>query len=160
MSAQPGATRAPNVRPATMHDMANIRALLEASKLPTADLADSRPEFVIAESDSHLIGVAGLQRFGKVALVRSLAVTEQSRGSGVGGKLVRELERVAEALGVADLVLLTETAETFFASRGYERVERTGLPPAILATAEFRSLCPASAACMSKRLGKTARDTP
>jgi amino-acid N-acetyltransferase len=136
--------------------MANVRALLEANKLPTADLAASRPEFVIAEADSLLIGVAALQRFGDVALLRSLAVAERSRGSGTGGALVSELERLARALSVHELVLLTETAETFFASRGYQRIERAGLPPSILETAEFRSLCPASAACMSKRLDATA----
>jgi amino-acid N-acetyltransferase len=132
--------------------MANVRALLEANKLPTADLAESRPEFVVAEADSQLIGVVALQRFGDVALLRSLAVAEPNRGSGVGGRLVGELERLARAQGVTQLVLLTETAERFFSRRGYERVDRSGLAPAILATAEFRSLCPASAACMSKRL--------
>jgi amino-acid N-acetyltransferase len=156
MSTAPQATKAVSFRPATAQDMANIRALLEANKLPTADLADSRPEFVIAAADSLLIGVAGLQRFGNVALLRSLAVAERSRGSGTGGALVRELERLARVLGVHELVLLTETAERFFASRGYQRIERTGLPPSILETAEFRSLCPASAACMSKRLDATA----
>jgi len=155
MSAAASPSGALNVRPATAQDMAHVRALLEANKLPTADLADSRPEFVVAESESLLIGVAGLQRFGNVALLRSLAVAERSRGSGTGSALVHELERFARAHGINELVLLTETAETFFASRGYERVERGGLPPAILATAEFRSLCPASAACMSKRLDGT-----
>jgi len=156
MSAAADATKMLNLRPATAQDMASVRALLEANRLPTADLADSRPEFVVAEAGALLIGVAGLQRFGNVALVRSLAVAGESRGSGVGSKLVCELERLARAQGVDALVLLTETAESFFASRGFRRTERGGLPPAILATAEFRSLCPASAACMTKRLDGTA----
>jgi amino-acid N-acetyltransferase len=140
------------LRPATKQDMSEVRALLVANHLPIADLEDSRPELTVAERDSNLIGVAGLQRFGDVALLRSLAVAERSRGAGVGNALVRELERLARAHGVRELVLLTETAETFFASRGYRHTDRAGLAAAILATAEFRSLCPASAACMSKRL--------
>jgi amino-acid N-acetyltransferase len=133
-------------------DLARISALLEANALPTSDFADSRPEFVIAEEGSMLLGVGALQCFGDVALLRSLAVAEPRRGTGIGRELIRELERCASARGVRELVLLTQTAESFFRRHGYRNAERSGLPPAILATTEFRGLCPASAACMSKRL--------
>lgn len=145
-------TSALTFRLARADDFARIAALLEANALPTADLADSRPEFVIVEHGASLLGVGGLQRFGGVALLRSLAVAEPRRGTGIGAELVRELERLASAHGVRELVLLTQTAEAFFAQRGYRKADRAGLPPAILDTAEFRTLCPASAACMSKRL--------
>ncbi len=41
---------------------------------------------------------------------------------------------------------LTTTAEAFFVKRGYERVDRTEMPEAIRDTAEFRELCPETAA--------------
>jgi len=50
-------------------------------------------------------------------------------------------------------VLLTETAEAFFRSRGYVPVERANVSPAVKQSAEFRTLCPASARCLSKSLG-------
>jgi N-acetylglutamate synthase-like GNAT family acetyltransferase len=145
-------TFAPTSRVASAEDIARISALLEASELPTSDLADSRPEFVVVEDGSTLLGVGGLERFGDVALLRSLAVTQARRGSGIGGDLVRELERLARERGVREIILLTQTAEPFFASRGYRTIARDGLPPALLATAQFRTLCPASASCMSKRI--------
>jgi N-acetylglutamate synthase-like GNAT family acetyltransferase len=145
-------TPALTFRSARAEDVSRISALLAANALPTADLADSRPEFVIAEDGSTLLAIGGLQRCGDVALLRSVAVAEPRRGSGIGSELVRELERLARAHGVREIILLTQTAEAFFANHGYRNVIREGLPPAILATAEFRTLCPASAACMSKRI--------
>ena len=133
-------------------DVAGIRRLLEAAALPVEDLADSRPDFVVAESGTTLVGVVGLQGFGDVALLRSLAVAHSNRGAGVGSQLVSEIERLAHSRGVRSLVLLTTTAEKFFAGHGYQAADRAGLPEKILATAEFRSLCPASAACMFKPL--------
>jgi amino-acid N-acetyltransferase len=49
-------------------------------------------------------------------------------------------------------VLLTQTAEVFFANRGYRRIGRADAPQAVQASAEFRSLCPASAVAMSRVL--------
>lgn len=50
-------------------------------------------------------------------------------------------------------MLLTQTAEAFFRLAGYENVERSAVPAGLRNLEEFRSLCPASAACMAKRLG-------
>src|SRR3954467_3863499 len=112
-------TPALTFRVAGAEDIARIAALLEANALPVADLAESRPEFVLVDEGTTLLGVGGLQYFGDVALLRSLAVTEARRGGGIGGELLRELEQRARAHGVEELVLLTHTAEAFFANRGY-----------------------------------------
>jgi amino-acid N-acetyltransferase len=47
---------------------------------------------------------------------------------------------------------LTETAENFFRGLGYEAIDRRYVPEEIQQSAEFRSLCPASAVCMTKSL--------
>ena len=49
-------------------------------------------------------------------------------------------------------MLLTTTAASFFAKRGYRPLARDEAPAAVRATAEFRSICPASATCMGKSL--------
>ena len=49
-------------------------------------------------------------------------------------------------------MLLTETAEKFFRAIGYEVIDRRHVPEEIKQSAEFRSLCPASAVCMTKLL--------
>jgi amino-acid N-acetyltransferase len=53
-------------------------------------------------------------------------------------------------------VLLTQTAERFFSQRGYSRIDRASVPAPVQEASEFRSLCPASATCMSKALGSRA----
>src|SRR5689334_13291018 len=101
-------TGAATIRLATMQDVARIAALLAANDLPTTDLDDSRPEFLIAEDGPTLLGVGGLQHFGSNALLRSVAVVREKRNSGLGSELLRQLERLAAERGVQQLVLLTQ----------------------------------------------------
>lgn len=144
----------PSIRPATEHDAAAIRALLEANGLPTADLRGARPEFLVACQGSRVVGVGGLERFGEIALLRSVAVVPDHRASGIGCALVAHLEQRARDSGISVLVLLTQTAKGFFERRGYDPIERRLAPAAVQASEEFRSLCPASAICMFKRLAR------
>jgi len=137
-------------------ERAQIVALLTEAALPTADLYRSDVHFIIAvREDGTLAGTIGLQAFGDAGLVRSLAVRADARERGLGGRLVQALETQAAALGLRELVLLTLTAEAFFVRRGYRRIERVAAPPGAQATAEFRNLCPGSAACLLKRLDAT-----
>ena len=50
------------------------------------------------------------------------------------------------------LVLLTLTAVSFFERQGYRVIDRRSVPDDVQATAEFKSLCPASAICMAKAI--------
>jgi protein-tyrosine-phosphatase/N-acetylglutamate synthase-like GNAT family acetyltransferase len=128
--------------------------LLEASGLPVSDLDRSRPALLGVRDDAGLTGVVGLELHGTSGLLRSLAVRSGVRGSGLGGSLVEAAERLARSRGVERLFLLTDTAEPFFARRGYHRVERATAPPEIQGTAEFSSLCPSTSAFMVKELGR------
>jgi amino-acid N-acetyltransferase len=70
----------------------------------------------------------------------------------LASRLVDALEARARTLGIRTLYLLTTTAEGFFARRGYAPADRATVPDAILATEEFRGICPSTAACMAKPL--------
>ena len=96
--------------------------------------------------------MVGLELFGEVALLRSLAVASSRRGSGLGSRLVAHAERHARDQGVQSLFLLTTTAEKFFLRRGYTRIPRDEAPAAIKGTREFSGICPASSAFMVKNL--------
>lgn len=141
------------LRAATEADTEVIRDLLERSGLPTSDLSTARPEFVIASTAEKIVGIGALEHFGGVALLRSVAVEPQQRGSGVGRLIVAELERRAQVAAIDELILLTMTAPNFFRTLGYEEKSRAEVPPSVLNSAEFRSLCPASAVCLAKSLG-------
>jgi len=133
---------------------AKVKDLLAACNLPTSDLQTSHFEhFFGCGRETEPKGVVGVELYGKVGLLRSLAVDEASRGRGCAKRLVREAEKHAARNGVQSLYLLTTTAEEFFESRGYVKVERASVPESIRATREFSSLCPSTSAIMVKQLG-------
>ena len=85
-------------------------------------------------------------------LLRSLLVAAPCRGAGLGRRLVAALEASASERKVRELWLLTIDAEHFFARLAYNATARAAAPAAIQASAEFASLCPASAVLMRKSL--------
>jgi amino-acid N-acetyltransferase len=141
-------------RVASANDTECIWALLEASGLPTADLARSRPEFFLACEGPRVIGVGGLEQFGAAGLLRSVAVVPDRRGLGIASTIVGHLEDRARQLGLSELVLLTQTAKKFFERHAYRIIERQRAPAEVQQSEEFRSLCPSSAFCLSKRLAE------
>ena len=132
-------------------ELPEVRALLDANGLPTDDLSPVI-HFLGVRDERGLEGIVGLERHGDAGLLRSLAVRHDRRGSGLGSALVLEVERLAEEQGLASLYLLTTTAATFFAHRGYARCARESAPAAIAATREFTELCPSTATVMLKVL--------
>jgi protein-tyrosine-phosphatase/N-acetylglutamate synthase-like GNAT family acetyltransferase len=133
-------------------DDGNTLALLEASGLPVSDLVDSQPVLLGTVDAAGLVGVVGVEVHGHSGLLRSLAVRADARGTGLGGALVDAAEQSARSHGIRRLYLLTDTAEKFFARRGFRRVERAVAPPEISGTSEFASICPSTSAFMMKDL--------
>ena len=138
-------------------DWAAVGALLAGAGLPVADLDEaSMVRFTLATRPSlrgePVTGVIGLQSFAEVGLLRSLVVAKSARSAGCGSKLVQAIERIANEAGVRQLWLLTTDARGYFENRGFQAVSRELAPQAIRQTAEFTSLCPASAVLMMKTL--------
>jgi N-acetylglutamate synthase-like GNAT family acetyltransferase len=75
---------------------------------------------------------------------------------GLGGEAVpvdqprTGLERAAKRSGIETIYLLTESASTFFLTRGYAVVARAEAPEEIRATEEFSTLCAKSAFLMRR----------
>ena len=132
--------------------IADLAAELRDAGLPASDLAEPNRRFYRFDDDRGLIGYGGVEGTGSDRLLRSLIVTSSRRRNGLGGTLLTALERTAAADGTLALYLLTTTAERFFQRHGYVIADRTDAPAAITCSAEFRSLCPASATFLSKRI--------
>lgn len=141
-------------RAARPPDLGALRALLESAGLPAADLTTAHLEtFRVAEDgEGRLVGAVGLELAGTAALLRSLVVAPERRGSGLGHELVDAALELARERGVTEVWLLTTTADRFFDGLGWRRVERASAPAGIRATAEFASLCPASSVCRVRSL--------
>jgi len=130
-----------------------VEALLSRCDLPVSDLGEPSPaRLFAARVDEKLIGVVGVEAYGPVGLLRSLAVESARRRSGYGQALVVHAERRAAESGVEELYLLTTTAAAFFARRGYQLVSRNEAPEAIARSVQFTRLCPSSSTLMRKIL--------
>ncbi len=140
------------LRVACEEELAVVRVLLQRAGLPTSDLALVNPKFMVLRENGRVVAAGALQPFGSVALVRSVVVAGDRRGIGLGRLMVQELEKVARITRISELILLTESAAEFFARQGYRVIERINAPRDVQRSEEFRSLCPASAICMTKRL--------
>jgi amino-acid N-acetyltransferase len=136
------------VRAATPGDWGSIEQLLMARDLPAAGAREHLATFVVATKGLSLLGCAGIERYGEVGLLRSVAVAENVGGRGVGSELVRALLEQARALGLRELYLLTTTAAAYFPRFGFERIGREALPSSLQASEELRGACPASAVAM------------
>jgi amino-acid N-acetyltransferase len=138
-------SQAPRVRPAVMADLPAVEQLLAESDLPLDGVRPAFSSFVVAESGSEIVGVAGLGVRGEDALLRSVAVQPAWRSHGVGRALVTRVISDAEARGLHALYLLTTTAERYFPNFGFHSVTREEVPANIRGTSEFTSACPSSA---------------
>ena len=137
-------------------DEAQVKQLLARCDLPYEDITPSHLQhFLVVRYESHLAGMIGLEVLGTFALVRSLAVQVHYRGQGIASQLTKQAEMYASSREVESLYLLTTTAESFFAKQGYQAMDRSAVPTAVQATAEFQNICPSTAACMVKYLKTT-----
>ena len=142
------------IRKAAQQDIEPVKTLLAESDLYNADIdGDAGQFFLIAREEEWLIGSVALEVAGEAALLRSLAVRPEYRRKGVATKLVGAIESQAKSQRVMSLYLLTLTAADFFTARGYKHTDRAQAPVALQATTEFKSICPASAVCMKKKIG-------
>lgn len=133
---------------ATAADVPDIKSLLAENDLPTAGVDDHWKGFVVAREGRALAGCGGAEVYDDAALIRSIAVAAPRRGSGIGDQIVRRLLDDLKKRGVAELYLLTTSAEEYFGKRGFEKVDRGRVPPQLLHSREFQDACPASATCM------------
>lgn len=142
------------IETASPQETESVLSFLAACDLPNQDLTAAHlADFLLLKDGDQLLGCAGLEIYGQVALLRSVAVDESHRGQGLGKRLLKRTESLALNKGVQSLYLLTTSAEQYFAAHGYIKIDRYDAPDAIRKTSEFRSMCPDSAICMSKELG-------
>lgn len=141
-----------NFRPAATADWPSIGTLLHAASLPLEGAQDHLVNFVVGEADGRILCVGGYEQYGAIALLRSVAVSEDLRGAGVGDVLLRTLRGAAQSRGVTEFFLLTTTAADFFAKRGFKVISRGETPAVLQASREFQGVCPASATAMVAKL--------
>jgi amino-acid N-acetyltransferase len=153
VSSQVKKDRCVTLRSAHAADLGDVLALLRRANLPTEGVdANALRNFVIAESEGTPVGVVGLELYRGSALLRSAAVEESWRGSGVGKALVERALEITQMRGIHDVFLLTTTAEDYFPRFGFACCGREAVPAAVQKSVEFQGACPETAVVMRKRL--------
>ena len=137
---------------ATQASLPEITELLMASGLPTEGVEEHVDRFLVARGDGRLEGSVGIEVYGTVGLLRSLAVRPESRSTGLGRALVEALLGQARSRGLREMYLLTTTADAYFPRFGFETIAREDADPRLHDSEEFRGACPDSAVCMRLRL--------
>ena len=137
---------------ATGADWPAVRDLLVRVDLPLDGAEEAFKNGLVAVQDDRLIGCAAIETFDGAALLRSVAVTPQRQGSGIGASLVHAAEALARQAGADEMILLTETAEPWFEALGYERIARATVAADVAASVEFATACSESAVAMRRSL--------
>jgi amino-acid N-acetyltransferase len=133
----------------------HLTTLLTQAGLPIDGLADHRDATLVALDGNTVIGSVALEVYGRVALLRSLAVAPDRQGQGIGAQLFDAALAMAQARGIHTLYLLTETAAPYFERRRFVPITRAEVDPAVTASVEFTDACPASAQAMRLALTST-----
>lgn len=140
------------LRSAVLSELTSIEALLRVSGLPTSGAEEFLSNFIVAADNSDVVACGGIEYHGNFALIRSIAVAEYARGSGLGKTIVSRLLTECRNHSVQSVALLTTTAERFFIGHGFKRVARHEVPESLLVSSQFQGICPVSATTMLKTL--------
>ena len=142
-----------SIRSARPEDEVDVLALLAEAGLPTAEVREWLPRYIVAEAGGRIVGVAGLEVHGSDGILRSVVVDPSHRGEGLGGRLAATVIATARQAGLRRLYLLTETAAEYFPRHGFRAIDRSEASDAVRESVEFSEACPDSAVAMVLDLG-------
>jgi N-acetylglutamate synthase-like GNAT family acetyltransferase len=141
-----------SVRPACAADLPRVVDLLQSASLPTEGVAEHFADFLVAERDGTVIGAIGSEVYGTTALLRSAVVVASMQRKGIGTLLYDAILQHAHERKVTHLVLLTNSAESYFAAKGFKKIDQKNVTGPVRSSVEFSGACPSHAACMELML--------
>jgi amino-acid N-acetyltransferase len=121
--------------PATLRQIVEIESILAPYVREGIILERSRDEiaqnirsYLLLYKGGRAVGVGALHIYTPMlGEIRSLAIEKGFRGQGLGRRLVEELIKEGERLGLRDLLVLTY-AEEFFTKLGFYKISKEAIP--------------------------------
>jgi N-acetylglutamate synthase-like GNAT family acetyltransferase len=141
---------ATRVREAGPADTEEVQSLVHSAGLQVIPGDAERARIFVAE-DGATLATAACERQGRQAYLRSVAVRDELRGSGLGTLMVAAAAQAAADDGAESLFLLTEEARGFFERLGFEALD-TSDAPRWIAEGESARSCGESATLMRRGL--------
>jgi len=128
------------VRPARTSDIKAIHKLIgdfasggRMLQKETVTLYESVQEFMVAVEDGQVVGCGALHVLWEdLAEVRSVAITENLRGNGIGNLILERIIERARELGLSRIFCLTFETK-FFGRHGFEEIQGTPVEPEVYA---------------------------
>lgn len=128
------------VRPARTSDIKAIHKLIvdfasggRMLQKETVTLYESVQEFMVAVEDGQVIGCGALHVLWEdLAEVRSVAITENLRGNGIGNLILERIIERARELGLSRIFCLTFETK-FFGRHGFAEIQGTPVGPEVYA---------------------------
>ncbi|HPW35242.1 MAG: Amino-acid acetyltransferase [Syntrophorhabdus sp. PtaB.Bin027] len=126
------------LRKASIKDIKSIHSIVNSAAAKgemlarsLGELYDNMRDYFVYEERGKVIGAGALHIcWEDLAEIRSLCVTESSRGKGIGRMLVEACMEEAKELNIAKVFLLTYQEE-FFGKCGFTLVDKKELPQKI-----------------------------
>lgn len=129
-----------DVRRAERGDLAAIVALLDAARLPAAGLAECIDTCFVAVASETVVAAAGLEPHGDVALLRSVVVRGEERGTGAGRAVVDAAIDLGRAMRLRALYLFTMHAAGFFERFGFVARDHREWPEAMRSSGQWQAV--------------------
>ncbi len=135
---------------ATPADKNRIRRFLSECGLPTRYISRHLESFLVAKDAQKVVGVVGLEIYGRVGLLRSMCVAPAYRGRGIARMLNAMIMAYARMRKIVRFYLFTVSAEKFASKLGFHKLERKRIPRSIRSTWQFKAFKPYPVICMMK----------
>lgn len=125
----------PTIRAAEIHDVVDIHHLIETYAAmgnllprPMSELYRHLRDFFVIEKNGHVVACGALEIFTEtLGEVRSLVVSENHKGQGLGQLMVKRIIEEASVIGLRQLMALTYVPD-FFSKLAFRVVEKDTLP--------------------------------
>ena len=115
-------------RYATKKDLPEVEDLLRTCELPVEGVREHIDRYLVSRDSGGIIGCAGLEHYGKVGLLRCIAVARRARFAGLGDFIFSLLVADARESGIESLVVDSTGAERYFEKIGFTAAETSELP--------------------------------
>ncbi len=134
-------------------DLAFVLSLVEECGLPVEGIREHFGRFLVARAGRRRTGCVGMEVYGEHVLLRSLAVSRKARKKGIGAALLaRAIGEARDAGGRTAWGLTTFGKRGLFDRFGVRVVPRSGAPPALSGSSQFRGVCPETAVLIALSL--------
>lgn len=144
--------RSISIRSAMTGEWELIFRILDQSGLTARDIDPFRTTFHVAVAHNMVVGCAGTERHGNVAVVWPVAVLPECRGRGIASRLVQSALMRARVSGCLQAVFLSRTCASYFSRHGFLLSPRSALPDEVRASTAFLRQDGLPTLCMTRVL--------